>query len=122
MRVSNGAGVMQQQDFDPLKVFYVAGSLSSFAGLAELLRSGRPLTPRAIIAAILNSGLIGLSIGLLWYHYFLGQGNIYFLIGVCVLAGLGGSTAIDFMLAAFKKGGIHVNWKPPKADDKDGDA
>ena len=78
--------------YDPMHVFMASGGLSSFAGLAELLRSGRPITPRAVIAAMLNSGLIGLALGLIWYTYFLGMGNIYFLVGVCTLAGLGGAT------------------------------
>lgn len=103
---------------EPLQVFLSAFGLSSFAGLAELLRSGRPVTWRNLLSATTNSGLIGLALGLVWYHYFLGQGNVYFLIGVCILAGLGGATMVDFILTIFKRGGINVNFKPPKEEDE----
>ncbi len=108
---------MDNNKLDPLHVFMAAGGLASFAGLAELLRSGRPITWRNLVSASLNSGMIGLALGLVWYHYFLGQGDIYFLIGVCILAGLGGATMVDFILTIFKKGGINVNFTPPT--DKD---
>lgn len=90
-------------DYDPLRLFEATSALSSFAGLAELLRSGRPITTRAVLSAMLNSGLIGLAIGLVWYHKFLGDGNVYFLVGVCVLAGLGGATFIDFAISSFTR-------------------
>jgi hypothetical protein len=89
--------------YDPMRLFGTTSALASFAGLAELLRSGRPITTRSVVSAMLNSGLIGLSIGLVWYHKYLGEGNVYFLIGVCVLAGLGGATFVDFASQLLRK-------------------
>jgi hypothetical protein len=91
---------------NPLYVFLSAFGVSSFAGLAALLRAGKKVDAIAILSAVLNSGMLGLAIALVWYHKF--QDNIYFLIGVCVLAGLGGATLVDFFVAAFKAGGISV--------------
>jgi hypothetical protein len=85
---------------DPIKVFISCFAISSFAGLAALLRTGKKITTTLVISAVLNSGLIGLCVGLLWYTKF--QDNIYFLVGVCTLAGLGGATTIDFALSMFK--------------------
>jgi hypothetical protein len=87
---------------NPLYVFISAFGVSSFAGLAALLRAGKEISKIAVCSAILNSGLLGLALALLWYHKF--QDNIYFLIGICVLAGLGGATMVDFVLQIFKSG------------------
>lgn len=96
---------------NPIYVFLSAFGVSSFAGLAALLRAGKPVNGVTIFSAMLNSGLMGLALGLLWYNKF--QDNIYFLIGVCVLAGLGGATMIDFILQAFKAGGLSINVNRP---------
>ncbi len=94
------------EQISPLGVFCSAFAVSSLAGLAALLRSANPLTTVTIVSSILNSGLMGLGISLLWYTKF--QENIYFLIGICVLAGLGGMTTVDFVLSAIRKGGFSV--------------
>jgi len=90
----------------PLGVFLASFGVSALAGLAALLRSGKPLTILGLLSAILNSGLLGLGICLLWFTKF--QDNIYFLVGVCVMAGLGGMTTIDFALTALRKGGFSI--------------
>jgi hypothetical protein len=91
---------------NPIYVFVSAFGVSSFAGLAALLRGGKQVTIIAVLSAVLNSGLLGLAIALVWYNKF--QDNVYFLIGICVLAGLGGATLVDFFIAAFKAGGIQI--------------
>lgn len=91
----------------PWGVFISAFGVASFAGLAALLRSGTALTYINVLSAIMNSGIMGLGIALLWYTKF--QDNIYFLIGVCVLAGLGGASMVEFVVAAFKRGGLSVS-------------
>lgn len=91
---------------NPLYVFLSAFGVSSFAGLAALLRAGKEVNGIAVLSAVLNSGMLGLAIALVWYHKF--QDNIYFLIGICVLAGLGGATLVDFAIAAFKSGGLSI--------------
>lgn len=90
----------------PLGVFASAFGVAAFAGLASLLRSGSKVTVLSVLSAFLNSGLVGLGISLLWYHKF--QDNVYFLIGVCVLAGLGGATTVDAILNAVKSGGFSI--------------
>jgi hypothetical protein len=95
-----------QSGLNPLYVFVSAFGVSSFAGLAALLRAGKGVNGIAVLSALLNSGMLGLAIALVWYHKF--QDNIYFLIGICVLAGLGGATLVDFVVAAFKTGGLSI--------------
>lgn len=94
------------ENLNPIYVFASAFGVSSFAGLAALLRGGSQVNGIAVLSAVLNSGLLGLSIALVWYHKF--QDNIYFLIGICVLAGLGGATMVEFIVAAFKSGGLSI--------------
>lgn len=92
-----------------------AFALSSVGGLAALLRSQRPLTIRSILSATLYSGFVGLMIALTSYSYF-GVTNPYFLLGVCCLAGIGGTTVLDFILQALKNGGINVVISPTISD------
>lgn len=100
-----------------LSVFEVLAScftISSLGGLAALLRSGRSLTGRVVLSAVLYSGIVGLVIGLVWYQYFSGQDNIYFLIGVSGLAGLGGTTLLDFVVQVLSKGGVNIHISPKR--------
>lgn len=90
----------------PLGVFISSFGVAAFAGVAALLRGGSKVTTTGLASAVMNSGLVGLGISLLWYHKF--QDNVYFLIGVCVLAGLGGSMTVDFIMNALKTGGFTV--------------
>jgi len=91
----------------PFWVFLASFALASFGGVATLLRSGKELTIRTVLAAFLYSGMIGLSIGLLWYHYFEGKGNIPFLLGVSALGGIGGANVLDLLKYALSDG----KWK-----------
>lgn len=93
----------------PIQVFLSAFTISSVAGLAAYLRSGRPLSWRQTISAMLNSGLLGLAIAFLWYTYFNGKDNVWFLLGVSLLAGLGGISLLDFALQIAKKGGLDIH-------------
>ncbi len=97
---------------NPLTAFWSAFGIASFAGLAALLRSGKAITPLSIFSAMLNAGLIGTAICLLWYTKFRSEDNIYFLIGVCALAGLGGTTVLDFVIQLCKKGGVSITISP----------
>lgn len=94
------------QEVNPLGVFVCAFGISALAGLAAMLRSKTELNLTNIATSGLNSGFLGLGISLIWYQQF--QDNIYFLIGACVLAGLGGVTTIDFVLAIIRKGGFSI--------------
>lgn len=95
-----------ENDITPIGVFVASFAVAAFSGLAALLRSGVKLSLLAVSSAILNSGLLGLGISLLWYVHF--RDNLYFLIGVCLISGLGGMTTIDFVLAAIRKGGFAI--------------
>jgi hypothetical protein len=113
--------------FNPLHVFIAAFVIAGLGGLAALLRSARELSWRNALSALLSSGLMGLTIALLWYNYFEGKQNIYFLLGLCGLAGLGGVTVIDFILKIAKKGGLSIVIQPgdgdpdgPEGDQDDG--
>lgn len=85
----------------PLWVFISAFGVSSFAGLASLLRSGLPLTRKSVASHMLNSGVLGLGISLLWYSKM--RDNVHFLVGLCVLAGLGGMASVDMFVEFAKR-------------------
>ena len=91
-------------------------SLSSLAGLAYLLRSGAPLSRRVIAAAILWNGLGGLAMASLGYH-FLGDKNLYLLLGMSILAGIGSVSILDF-LWQFLTGRISVTVKIDKPEKR----
>ena len=103
----------------PLQVLLSAFGISSFAGIAALLRSNQPLTARAILSAATYSGAMGFIIGSLWMKQY-GIGDPYFLFGVAGLAGIGGVTAIDLVIIAAKKSGIKLvlSRDEPAVDNK----
>ena len=90
-------------NLSPFQAFISAFSVSSLAGLAAYLRSNRELTVRGTISAMLNSGLLGLAIAFLWYNYFNDNGNIWFMLGISLLAGLGGISVLDFVIQVAKE-------------------
>lgn len=102
----------------PLHVFASCFCIASFAGLASLLRSKKQLTGRLLVSAFLYSGLFGLVIGLLWYNYFGGQDNLYFLIGVSGLAGLGGTSLLDFVVQGVANG-FNIKITAERGDDEE---
>ena len=93
---------------DPLVLGMLAFFGASLAGLASELRSGRTLSRRSIIAAILHSGFWGLIIFLVGYSQ-LAQ-NLPVLVAMSLLSGIGGATVTDLILALFKRGlGIRIS-------------
>jgi len=108
----------------PLQVLISAFSISSLAGLAALLRSEKQLSIRVVLSTILYSGMSGVIIALIWYRHFgsagNGEGSIFFLLGISGLAGIGGTTMLDFVVEVIKKGGINITFAPgEKQDDQD---
>jgi uncharacterized YccA/Bax inhibitor family protein len=91
-----------------LSVFAAAFGVSAFAGLATLLRFSKKLSKLAIISAMLNAGFMGLAISLIWYQNYREAANIHGLIGICVLAGMGGSTLTDVLISFLSGAGIKV--------------
>ena len=81
-------------------LFICAYLVSGLAGIGAALRSGREITVMYLISSFVNSGFLGLALSLLWYNYF--SENQFFLVGLCVLAGLGGTATIDMFLEFFK--------------------
>lgn len=99
---------MQNDYPHALSVFASAFGVSAFAGLATLLRFARKLSKLAIISAMLNAGFMGLAIALIWYQNYRASENVYGLIGICVLAGMGGSTLTDLAISLLSGAGIKV--------------
>jgi hypothetical protein len=100
----------------PLQVLICCFSIASLAGIAALLRSNKDLNVRTITSATLYSGLFGLVIGLIWYNYF-APTNLFFLIGVSGLAGLGGVSLLDVVLQLITNGvNVRISVEP---DDED---
>lgn len=91
-----------------LSVFAASFGVSAFAGLATLLRFSRKLSKLAVTSAMLNSGFMGLAIALIWYQNYREAANIHGLIGICVLAGMGGSTLTDVLISFLSGAGIKI--------------
>lgn len=89
-------------------VFLSAFGASSFAGLATFLRFAKRISKLAILSAMLNAGFMGLAIALLWYQNYRKAENIYGLVGICVLAGMGGSTLTDILISILSGAGIRI--------------
>lgn len=75
--------------------------LTSLAGLANLMKSGKPLEWRAVFSVALNSGLLGVCIATGMIHKF-GTESLMMIICISVMSGLGGNAMIDFALETFK--------------------
>lgn len=91
-----------------VSVFVSAFGVSAFAGLAALLRFSKKISKLAIFSSMLNAGLLGLAIALIWYQNYREAANIHGLIGICVLAGMGGSTITDVLISILSGAGIKV--------------
>ena len=74
--------------------------IGAAAGLAALLRSKQEATPRAIAAALVNSGLLAGALCLIMFHF--DPDAILWNIGISVLSGLGGNTAIGIVIQLWK--------------------
>jgi hypothetical protein len=92
----------------PLWVFLSAFGVSAFAGLATYLRFSRKMSRMGLVSAMLNAGCLGLAIALIWYQHYRKSENVYGLIGICVLAGMGGSTVTDILWSVLSGAGIKV--------------
>ena len=99
--MSAGRIATLDDDLTPLGVFISCFSLSALCGFFTHLRGPKALTIREVTAVTFYSGLVGLIIGLIWLKYF--PGNLYFLIGVSGLAGLGGSTMTAAIVRRIQK-------------------
>jgi len=97
--------------FEPLWVLLSAFAISSFGGIAAVMRSKEPLLMRRVIGAGMYSGAIGLIVCLLWYNFFDGKDNIYFLLGISGLAGIGGANVLD-ILKLIWQGKLVISIKP----------
>lgn len=99
---------MLDENIISLSVFASAFGVSACAGLATLLRFSKKLSKLSVSSAMLNSGFMGLAIALIWYQNYREAANIHGLIGVCVLAGMGGSTLTDVLISVLSGAGIKV--------------
>lgn len=99
---------MENEHLHSLAVLASAFGVSAFAGLATLLRFAKKLSKLAVVSAMLNAGFMGLAIALLWYQNYRKSENVYGLIGICVLAGMGGSTLTDLAISLLAGAGVKV--------------
>ena len=97
-----------QEHLHALSVFASAFSVSACAGLATLLRFAKKVSKLSVASAILNSGLLGLAISLIWYQNYREERNVYSLVGFCVLAGMGGSSVTDLIFSVLSGVGVRV--------------
>lgn len=101
-------GALEGQRLTPLQVFASALAISSFAGLAALLRSNQPITLRAVFSSVCYSGAMGTIIAMLWMKKYGLEGDPYFLLGVAGLAGIGGVNLVDLAIIAARRSGIKL--------------
>lgn len=101
--------MLAEETIYSLSIFSASFGCAAFAGLATLLRFAHKLTKLKIISTMLNAGFLGLAISLLWFRQFQESENIYGLIGICVLSGMGGSTLTDAVISLLGAGGIKIN-------------
>lgn len=99
---------MTEDYLTSLSIFFGAFGVSAFAGLATLLRFAKKLSKLAVVSAMLNAGFLGLAIALIWYRNYRDAGNVHGLIGICVLAGMGGSTITDLLISLLAGAGIKI--------------
>jgi hypothetical protein len=99
---------MAEDHLYALAVFTSAFGVAGFAGLATLLRFARKISKLTVVSAMLNAGFMGLAIALIWYRHYREAENVYGLLGVCVIAGLGGSTLTDVALSVLSGAGIKI--------------
>ena len=111
---------MQQNQLNPLWLFILAFMIAALAGVATVIRTVERITVRVVTTAILNSGALGLSIALILFTWC--KDNTWFLLGLCLLAGLGGMTALGFVLMMVRvlvgRGGldVHIDVSPKMKD------
>lgn len=109
MLTLSGYGNLRQggrhvHDQDPYRFLAYIFGVTSFAGLAAILRSGQKLTMRSVLSAVLNSGLFGVGIATLWMHLYPDLQHPWFVVGVSLFAGLGGVSLMDFLYQACQNG------------------
>jgi hypothetical protein len=100
-----------------ISVFLGAFGVSAFAGLATLLRFAKKISKLAVCSAMLNAGFLGLAIALIWYQNYREANNVHGLIGICVLAGMGGSTLTDILISLLSGAGIKIIVKHERDND-----
>jgi hypothetical protein len=110
---------MDNENLHSLSVLFSAFGAAAFAGLATFLRFAKKLSKLSVVSAMLNAGFLGLAIALIWYQNYRKAENIYGLIGICVLAGMGGSTLTDLLISLLSGAGIKVIIQHER--DRDGD-
>lgn len=78
---------------------FIAFTLGSLAGLADLLRSGRKLGWRVVIASGLWHGLLSMAAALLLSSQFSDKAILY---GVSILVGTGTYSILDIVIAGIR--------------------
>lgn len=106
----------------PIIVFIFASIFSILGGIAYICRTKEVIKLRDIVSSSLNTGLCGLALSMIWYYKF--EGQIYVLMGLCILVSLMGSVGVDWVLAKLKSGSFSINFNKNdgklevKEDDK----
>ena len=86
---------------EPVRVFCAIFGLSALAGISLVVSDKRKeCSVRALLGSFMVSGIIGLVIGLIWWSKF-GNTDLYFLIGVSMLAGMGGNSTLGLLYIIF---------------------
>lgn len=93
--------LLLKADESPWMTSFLVFVGASFAGLASHLREGQPLERRAVLSAMLNSGIFSAAIFLMAYKNL--SDNVPGLVGLSLLAGIGSSSLVSFALALLRR-------------------
>ena len=76
------------RQWTPDHLFLFTYCVSALCGLADLVRSHRPLTVRSVLGTILVCGAIGCGLGMLLYDYADGANHPWRVVGPGMLFGV----------------------------------
>ena len=83
-------------------MFAVAFLLAAAGGFAWFLRGQKSMEVRAVVSALLNSGLLGLATAMIWFGWSTTGNDVWLILGTVTLSSLGGLSMVRFALGLLK--------------------
>lgn len=104
---------------DTLTICALSALVSALSGVAALMRTEPAWTYGKLWMVVMNSGLLGLGLSLVWWESFSTNPNV--LVGICILIGLGGQPMLEVILSLLQKGALRIAMKDQslKVDDEE---
>lgn len=94
-RLLRGPRMQDDVPYTALEILSFIFGVSSIAGLTRLLKSNKQLTTRAVLSAMLSTGLYSLGMAfVLWKTM---DADRELMTGLAILSGIGSQTAVEFI-------------------------